>query len=188
MKVYFIAIATVFSIAAKSTAFTVPPSIQTPPPSRAARNSNDFSSKDVSTTVTSPSSSSSSSSYLSTSWLFPQPRRKTLQHLTATALSPVDDSSPSSSMSKGLFTFKTKYGYLNPFAIYYGLTSILLGLPWFAVLTLCQIMYKITNNAWDKMRRFPIFFSHVWGVLLLRLTRSYPTVQGMDILDKFYKE
>jgi hypothetical protein len=24
--------------------------------------------------------------------------------------------------------------------------------------------------------------------LLLRLTRSYPTVEGMEILDKFYKE
>jgi hypothetical protein len=210
MKVYSIALVTIFSIAAavkKSTAFTpaVPSTIHGLSYNNNNNNNNNNNQHGVPTTATSLSttsvslstsssssgvSSSSSSTSSSFSMLFPQSRRKSLQlqHLTATALSPVDDSSSSSSSSKGLFTFKTKYGYLNPFAIYYGVTSILLGLPWFVVLTLCQIMYKITNNAWDKMRRFPIFFSHVWGVLLLRLTRSYPTVEGMEILDKFYKE
>jgi hypothetical protein len=211
MKVYSIALVTIFSIAAavkKSTAFTpaVPSTIHGLSYNNNNNNNNNnqhgvpttatsLSTTSVSLSTSSSSSgvsSSSSSTSSSFSMLFPQSRRKSLQlqHLTATALSPMDDSSSSSSssFSKGLFTFKTKYGYLNPFAIYYGVTSILLGLPWFVVLTLCQIMYKITNNAWDKMRRFPIFFSHVWGVLLLRLTRSYPTVEGMEILDKFYKE
>eukprot|EP00557_Chaetoceros_sp_GSL56_P002612 CAMPEP_0176496084 /NCGR_PEP_ID=MMETSP0200_2-20121128/11009_1 /TAXON_ID=947934 /ORGANISM="Chaetoceros sp., Strain GSL56" /LENGTH=387 /DNA_ID=CAMNT_0017894021 /DNA_START=163 /DNA_END=1326 /DNA_ORIENTATION=+ len=209
MKVYPIAITFIFSIAGQSTAFTVLPSSTSTTtttlvpthvvPSGVARSitSHGFSSKHGPTTALSLTSTSTSTSALaststtsstsSSSLLFPQPRRKTLHHLTATALSPMDDSSSSSS-NKGLFTFQTKFGYLNPFAIYYGLTSILLGLPWFVVLTMCQIMYKITNNAWDKMRRVPIFFSHIWGVLLLRLTRSYPTVEGMEILDKFYKE
>jgi len=87
-----------------------------------------------------------------------------------------------------MFTFKTKYGYLNPFAIYYGVTSILLGLPWFVVLTMCQILYKVTNGRWDKMKAVPIFFSTMWGNLLLRFTRSYPVIENKDILDKFFKE
>jgi hypothetical protein len=49
-------------------------------------------------------------------------------------------------------------------------------------------MYKITNNKWDKMKRVPIFFSHIWGYLLLRLTNCMPEVEGLDILEKFYKE
>ena len=116
--------------------------------------------------------------------LFPRPRSS--QKLAATAvLSPQEGSS---NIKGGFLSFKTKLGYLNPFAIYYGLTSILLGIPWFVVLTMCQFMYKITNNKWDKMKRVPIFFSHIWGYLLLRLTNCMPEVEGLDILEKFYKE
>jgi hypothetical protein len=50
----------------------------------------------------------------------------------------------------GPFAFNTKYGALNPFAIYYGLTSILLGLPWLAALTFCQLLYTITGGRVDK--------------------------------------
>lgn len=49
-------------------------------------------------------------------------------------------------------------------------------------------MYKITNNKWDQMKRFPTFFSHIWGTLLLRLTRSYPEIENADIIKKFYEE
>ena len=35
----------------------------------------------------------------------------------------------------GRFAFNTKYGALNPFAIYYGLVAIFLGIPWFFALT-----------------------------------------------------
>lgn len=118
--------------------------------------------------------------------LFPQSRSGSsrLQHLSATALSPPEDSSSGG----GFLSFKTKYGFLNPYAIYYGVTSILLGLPWFVVLTMCQGMYKITNNKWDKMKRFPTFFSHIWGFLLLRLTRSHPKIENPEVLEKFFKE
>ena len=50
----------------------------------------------------------------------------------------------------GRFAFDTKYGALNPFAIYYGLTAIVLGIPWYLALTLCQLFYKITGNRIDK--------------------------------------
>lgn len=51
----------------------------------------------------------------------------------------------------GLFAFDTKYGALNPFGIYYGLTAILLGIPWFVALTFAQLVYKITGNRFDKL-------------------------------------
>ena len=54
----------------------------------------------------------------------------------------------------GRFAFDTKYGALNPFAIYYGLTAILLGIPWFVALTLCQVFYFLTGNKIDKQVRY----------------------------------
>ena len=53
----------------------------------------------------------------------------------------------------GLFTFNTKYGALNPYAIYYGLTSIFLGLFWYAALTGIQFLYFITGGRIDKRVR-----------------------------------
>ena len=118
--------------------------------------------------------------------LFPRPRSSQTKVAATAALSPPENSS--SNGKGGFLIFKTKFGYLNPFAIYYGITAIVWALPWFAALTLCQIMYKITNNKWDKMKRVPIFFSHIWGYLLLRLTNCMPEVEGLDILEKVDKE
>lgn len=50
----------------------------------------------------------------------------------------------------GRLAFDTKYGALNPFAIFYGLTAILLGIPWYIALTLCQVFYFLTGNKIDK--------------------------------------
>lgn len=50
----------------------------------------------------------------------------------------------------GPFAFNTAYGALNPFAIYYGLTAIALGLPWLVALTFCQVLYTVTGNRVDK--------------------------------------
>ena len=50
----------------------------------------------------------------------------------------------------GPFAFNTKYGALNPYAIYYGLTAIVLGLPWFVALTCCRLLYAITGGRVDK--------------------------------------
>ncbi len=92
------------------------------------------------------------------------------------------------SEGKGLFTFKTKYGYLNPFAIYYGFVSIFFGIPWYFALKFSQLFYWITGGRFDKLRLLPVFFSTCWGNLLLRFTRSYPKVENYEILEKFYKE
>jgi hypothetical protein len=50
----------------------------------------------------------------------------------------------------GRFSFNTKYGALNPYAIYYGLTSIFLGLFWYVALTGIHFLYFITRGRIDK--------------------------------------
>lgn len=123
--------------------------------------------------------------------LFPAGKRSqsALQPLlAANVLSTPEDSSGTSKTKRGLFTFKSKYGYLNPFAIYYGFISIFFGIPWFFAITACQIFYKLTNNKIDKFRRIPVFFSTIWGHFLLSFTGCYPEVQNPEILEKFFKE
>jgi hypothetical protein len=88
----------------------------------------------------------------------------------------------------GRFTFNTKYGALNPYAIFYGLTSILLGIPWFLAMTMCQFFYLITGNRIDRNRSLPIRITQIWGTTLLTLTRNWPKLENYDILQKFYKE
>ena len=87
----------------------------------------------------------------------------------------------------GPLAFNTKFGALNPFAIYYGLVSIGLGLVWFAALTACQLLYKLTGNRVDKRRRMPVFLSHVWGTLLMAFTGCIPKVEGRQITKDFHK-
>lgn len=86
----------------------------------------------------------------------------------------------------GPLAFNTKFGALNPFAIYYGLVSIGLGLIWFVALSACQFMYKLTGNRVDKKRRIPVFLSHVWGTSLMALTGCFPRVQNGDIVKNFH--
>lgn len=88
----------------------------------------------------------------------------------------------------GLLSFPTKYGALNPFAIYYGLVAIGLGIPWFISLKLYAFFQILTRGRFDKHRRIPTFLNHVWGATLMHLTRSYPQIENMDILREFYKE
>jgi hypothetical protein len=88
----------------------------------------------------------------------------------------------------GLFTVRTKYGALNPYAVYYGTVSILLGLPWFLALTAYQLFALVTRNKFDQNRKIPVYMNQVWGTLLLRLTRSYPTMENRQVLVDFYKE
>jgi hypothetical protein len=88
----------------------------------------------------------------------------------------------------GLFTVRTKFGALNPYAVYYGTVSILLGIPWFLALTAYQLFAFITRDKLDKNRAIPVFLTHIWGTLLLRLTRSYPTFENQQVLVDFFKE
>ena len=87
----------------------------------------------------------------------------------------------------GLFAFNTKYGALNPFAIYYGLVSIGLGLIWFVALTLSQLFYKLTGGRLDLKRGIPVFCSHVWGTLLMAFTGCFPKIENGDIVKEFHK-
>lgn len=87
----------------------------------------------------------------------------------------------------GIFAFNTKYGALNPFGIYYGLTSIALGLVWFVALTASQLFYKVTGNRLDKKRRIPVFLSHVWGTLLMLFTACFPKIENGKIIKDFHK-
>jgi len=87
----------------------------------------------------------------------------------------------------GFLAFNTKFGALNPYAIYYGLVSIALGLVWFVALTFSQLFYKVTGGRFDKKRRLPVFFSHVWGTLLMLFTGSFPKIENWDIIREFHK-
>lgn len=53
----------------------------------------------------------------------------------------------------GLLTFNTPIGALNPFAIYYGLMSLFLGIPWLIALKASQFLYWITGGRFDKKVR-----------------------------------
>ena len=53
----------------------------------------------------------------------------------------------------GRLTVNTPIGALNPFALYYGLTSIFLGIPWYFALKTCQFLYWITGNRFDPKVR-----------------------------------
>ena len=107
-----------------------------------------------------------------------------------------EGSSPSPSTSKaeqlraegGLFSFNTKYGALNPFAIYYGTVAILLGIPWFLALSLYQCFRFVTRGKFDKQRLIPILITQVWGTALMILTRSLPKIENREVLKKFFKE
>ena len=87
----------------------------------------------------------------------------------------------------GPLAFNTKYGALNPFAIYYGLVSIGLGLIWFVLLTLSQLFYKLTGGRFDTKRRLPVFFSHCWGTLLMAFTGCFPKIENANIVKEFHK-
>ena len=72
--------------------------------------------------------------------------------------SSVDGESPTPTKKKtlkdlraegGKLTFNTPIGALNPFAIYYGVMSILLGLPWFLSTKMWQFMAFLTRGRFD---------------------------------------
>ena len=87
----------------------------------------------------------------------------------------------------GIFAINTKLGAINPYAIYYGLVSIALGLVWFVALTFSQLFYTLTGGRLDQKRRLPVFFSHVWGTLLMLFTGSFPKVENWDVIREFHK-
>mmetsp|Transcript_15686 Transcript_15686/g.24412 ORF Transcript_15686/g.24412 Transcript_15686/m.24412 type:complete len:346 (+) Transcript_15686:136-1173(+) len=83
-------------------------------------------------------------------------------------------------------TFGSSGLKLNIFGFYYGFMAISLGFIWYAALTLCQIQRKLFPNI-DKNRRVPNFVSHLWGTVLMHLTRCMPKVEGRENLEELYQ-
>lgn len=88
----------------------------------------------------------------------------------------------------GLFSFNTKYGALNLYGIYYGLLAIGLGFVWYAALVASQLLYFVTRGRVDKNKRLPTFFTHAWGVTLMRLSWGNPKMENRHILKDFFKQ
>ena len=117
----------------------------------------------------------------------------------ADASLPSTESSPQPIMTKqqkrlaqiksegGPLSFNTKYGALNPYAIYYGVTSIALGIVWFIALSVMQIVYKLSGDRFDKKRRIPVFLSQCWGTALLGLTGCFPRIENWGVIREFHK-
>ena len=87
----------------------------------------------------------------------------------------------------GRWAFYTKFGALNPFAIYYGFVAIGLGIPWFVALSLYQVFAWVTRGKLDKQRVIPVLITQMWGTTLLRLTRCYPQMENTELLQAFYR-
>jgi hypothetical protein len=85
------------------------------------------------------------------------------QETAASTSTTTDDSSSKQDKAKqrllelkkqgGSFTFNTPIGALNPFAIYYGLTSIFLGIPWYFALKTYQLLFWMTGGRIDRKVR-----------------------------------
>ncbi|GKY97542.1 hypothetical protein MPSEU_000712400 [Mayamaea pseudoterrestris] len=88
----------------------------------------------------------------------------------------------------GRFTVLTPFGALNPFGLYYGTVSVLLGIPWFIAMTCLQFLYFVTRGKFDTKRQLPIWISQLWGESLMRLTRMWPKITNKEILQEFYKQ
>lgn len=84
-------------------------------------------------------------------------------------------------------TFGSSGLKLNIFGMYYTALAIFLGLFWWAGLTLCQILYKIFGERFDKRRRMAITTGHIWGKILLSLTYCYPIIEGRENLAELTK-
>jgi hypothetical protein len=82
------------------------------------------------------------------------------------------------------YTFKNGLK-LNAFGVFYGVTSILLGIPWFFGLLLCELQQKLLPGL-DPTKRVPIFFGNIWGHTLLFFTRCFPVMEGREHLDNVF--
>jgi len=84
----------------------------------------------------------------------------------------------------GKFAFDTKYGALNPYAIYSGTAASLLGLVWYIEMMLCRLFYFITRNKIDSKRYIPMLFSLAWGRMVMVVTGLFPEVENRKALKK----
>jgi hypothetical protein len=59
---------------------------------------------------------------------------------------------------------------------------------WFSLLQICWLFYWLSGDRLDRNKRIPIFFSHVWGTLLLCLSHSYPQIENQELLKDLYSK
>ena len=84
------------------------------------------------------------------------------------------------------FAIKTKLGAVNLYGLYYGLVSIFLGVFWYVATMTYSLFSWLTRGKIDRNRRVPIFFAHIWGTLLMRLTGSIPKVENYELLEPLF--
>lgn len=87
----------------------------------------------------------------------------------------------------GPLALSTPIGAMNPYGIYYGVTSILLGILWWLELTACRFLYFVTRNRIDHKRIIPNICNQIWGTFGMLFTRGFPEYVNMHILEEFYK-
>ena len=111
----------------------------------------------------------------------------------STYASRLDDGSSSSEVGEAA---TSRYGpevtfgnglKLNLFGFVYGTVAISMGLVWWMSMTLCQLIYKLTGNRVDRLRRWPVSLSQLWGVTLMRLMGCFPRIEGAEELRKIYE-
>ena len=92
---------------------------------------------------------------------FPLDSPQTLVQVSSSASGEVSTSAPKKKKKSikdfreegGILSINTPIGALNPFAVYYGLLSLFLGVPWYIALKSCQFLYWVTRGKFDKKVR-----------------------------------
>lgn len=87
----------------------------------------------------------------------------------------------------GPLAIATPIGGMNPYGIFYGITSILLGILWWLELTACRFLYFVSRNRVDSKRIIPNLCNQIWGTFGMFFTRGFPEYVNMHILEEFYK-
>mmetsp|Transcript_16099 Transcript_16099/g.39429 ORF Transcript_16099/g.39429 Transcript_16099/m.39429 type:complete len:222 (+) Transcript_16099:129-794(+) len=76
---------------------------------------------------------------------------------------------------------------LNWYGTIFGIIGVSLGFVWWASLAAYQGFQSLTRQKFDRQRRVPVEFGHLWGTIVLRLTNCYPVISGKKNLKAIYK-
>ena len=129
-------------------------------PSQSSNNKKNGELEIIEAEVVIESSSPSSSDTLSASTASPPPGETTKETPPTPTAAPAAAPAGTKNVAKkktlqdlraegGPFTFNTPIGALNPFALYYGITSVVLGIPWFIGCQICRFLSWITGGRFD---------------------------------------
>lgn len=104
---------------------------------------------------------------------------------------PNGSSGESSPFSSSLFpgpevTFGSSGIKLNWFGAAYGLWAISSGLVTYSLLKLYELIRIISPKNFDPTRRIATPITHFWGVIKMKLFRSFPIIDGIENLEYLY--